>query len=797
MTEPSRISGPEGQPAILADYAPRAGVADELMTPDGRIKPAWTRFIDHLSRHTPETLAARFARGDQYLHDAGVLYRQYSETGSTERDWPLSHVPVLVSGSEWHALAEGLKERAELLEAVMADLYGAGRLVADGLLPPNLVAENPEWLRPLVGHQPVSGHFLQFLAFEVGRSPDGSWIVMGDRVQAPAGAGFALENRVATSKVFADHYSTANVERLAGFFRGFRDRMLSGGGQAAILTPGPATDTHFEHAYIARYLGLPLLEGEDLRVTPEGVMVRTVAGPEPISVLWRRLDGAFADPLELNEGSAIGTPGLVAAIRRGQVSMINAIGSGVLESRAFLAFLPQIAETVLGRPLSLPNIATWWCGQPSEREYVRANRAGLMVGLAHSTRMPFEPDAATFAGDLLDGPADEGFDALLAQDGPHLVGQESVTLSTTPVMLSGRLQPRPMILRVFAARTAAGWTIMPGGYARVGRSEDTTAIAMQAGGSVADVWVLGDTPVRTDTLKTSDKTGFPRRSEPTLPARTADNLFWLGRYVERAEGRLRLLRAYHLRLAEAGDGDVPLLAQLRTVLTRFGFETGHAMPEAVLHLFSASRGCASKVRDRFSTDGWRALSDLSETAHDLSTSTVSGDDAAQSLGLLLRKLAGFSGLVHENMFRDSGWRFLSLGRALERAEHMTSILIDFADPDAPPGSLDLAVEFGDSQISHRRRYSVETNRATVIDLLALDDQNPRGLAFQTARMHAYEAALPRARSGKRLSEPGQRLLRLSTDLAVATPETLDTRRLSDIQREIYAISNALSLLYFG
>lgn len=785
-------------PDILADYAPRPGVADEMMTPEGHIRPVWRRLIDHLAGHTPEALAARFARGDQYLHDAGVLYRQYGDTGSTERDWPLSHVPVLLDGAEWAVLEEGLKERSELLEQVMADLYGPGQLVADGLLPPNLVAENPEWLRPLVGHRPAGGHYLRFLAFELGRSPDGTWMVMGDRVQAPAGAGFALENRVAMTKVFTDHYATANVERLAGFFRRFRDAMMMGaGGQAAVLTPGPATDTYFEHAYIARYLGLPLLEGEDLSVTPQGVMVRTVAGPEPVGTLWRRLDSRFADPLELEETSAIGTPGLVGAIRAGQVAMINALGSGVLESRAFLAFLPRIAETLLGRSLALPNIATWWCGQDAERAYVRDHRDRLMLGLAHSTRMPFEPDETTFSGADMDHRAGDAIDALLARDGRHLVGQEAVTLSTTPVMLGGKLQPRPMVLRVFAARTEDGWTMMPGGYARIGRSADTTALAMQAGGSVADAWVLGETPVQTDTLTPGPDAPFLRRAQAHLPARAADNLYWLGRYVERTEGRLRLLRGYHLRQVEAGDHEWPLLTHIATVLDRYGIAAGEALPEGLLQLFAASRGCAGKIRDRFSTDGWRAISDLNDTARDMAMATAPGDPAAQALSTLLRQLAGFSGLVHENMFQGTGWRFLSFGRALERAENMTSILIDFTAPSAPPGAFDLAVEFGDSQISHRRRYAVETSRETVIDLLALDAQNPRSLTYQTARMRDLEAALPRARSGTRLSMPGQKLLAMSTNLAVATPDRLDHAQLTSVRAELFAVSTALSALYFG
>ena len=395
--------------------------------------------------------------------------------------------------------------------------------------------------------------------------------------------------------------------------------------------------------------------------------------------------------------------------------------------------------------------------------------------------------------------AAEGIDALLAKDGPHLVGQEAVTLSTTPAMLSGRLQPRPMILRVFAARTARGWSIMPGGYARIGRSEDATAIAMQAGGSVADVWVLGDTPVRTDTLTPRGQAVYLRRSQPALPARAADNLYWLGRYIERAEGRLRLLRAYHLRRSEADGEDWPLLAHIETVLKRYDIAPDRAAarcdPVALLPSRAAARArCATGFPPMA---GGRCPICAESGARSCCTATRAGDEAVQALGLLMRKLAGFSGLVHENMFQDAGWRFLSFGRALERAENMTATLIDFADPDTPPGAFDLAVEFGDSQISHRRRYAVETNRATVVDLLALDPQNPRGLAYQTELMRDHEAALPRARQGTRLSLPGQKLLTLSTDLAVATPGTLDTPRLKALQQDIYGVSNALSLLYFG
>ena len=784
---------------LLEQYRPRPGVADELMQADGSLRAVWQPLIRQLARLSPEELSQRTARADQYLKDAGVYFRQYTGTGSTERAWPLSHIPVVIGGAEWRQLSAGIIQRAELLERVMADLYGPGDLVNGGLLPAELITRNREWLRPVQGLHPRSGHFLHFLAFEIGRSPDGSWFVLGDRTQAPSGAGFALENRMATSRVFHDYFPAANVERLAGFFRGFRDAINGlrgdGDGRAAILTPGQHTDTYFEHAYIARYLGLMLLESDDLRVDRGSLMVSTVTGPQPVSVLWRRLDSRFSDPLELDESSALGTPGMVSALRSGAFTMLNCLGSGVLEARALMAFLPRISQALTGEALSLPNIATWWCGQPAELAYVRDNLDRMMIGPALSTRLPFELEASTVLGGSFRGAASRPVADWLNTDAANLVGQEAVTLSTTPALIDGQLVPRPMVVRVFAARTPDGWTVMPGGYARIGRTEDPTALAMQSGGSVADVWIVGDTPVRTDTLTAPPTGPFVRRLSGLLPSRAADNLYWLGRYVERAEAQVRKLRAYHLRLE---DAVVPLVEHLGDYISDFGTDIEDSVPLGLLDLFDAARGCAGKIRDRFSTDGWHALDDLSGTAHKLAAGKVTaGDDAARAMSVLLRKLAGFSGLVHENMFRDTGWRFLTMGRALERADNIASLLVAFADRAAPPGSLDVAVEVGDSVMIHRRRYSVETSRNTVIDLLALDPDNPRSLICQTRLLREQEAAMPRAQAKRQMSDFARQVLRLDTDLAVAVPEEITTARLTEMRAEIADISDALTALYLG
>ncbi|MFZ5961401.1 circularly permuted type 2 ATP-grasp protein [Thalassococcus sp. BH17M4-6] len=784
--------------ALIAHYSVPAGVADEMIGPGGQVRAVWKPFLDRFARLSDEDLARRFARGDRYLRDAGVFFRQYREDGPTERDWPLSHVPVLLHEGEWQQISAALRQRADLLERVVADLYGPGDLVRSGHLPPELVAGNPAWLRPMVGVAPPSGHYLHFLAFELGRNPDGSWFVLGDRTEAPSGAGFALENRVATTRTFSDPFPQGHIHRLSGFFRAFRDAMQAAArgndGRLGILTSGLGTETYFEHAYIARYLGLMLLEGEDLTVENGRTMVRTVAGLKPLSVLWRRMDASFADPLELDDGSQIGTPGLAASIRGGHLSMLNALGTGVLQTRALLAFLPRIARHLQGQPLAMSNIATWWCGQDKERQYVRQNAGRMMLANAYSQDLPFEvgPDTV-IAGRFQDGRAQD-LSQWIDQQARHLVGQEAVSLSTTPVFHNGALVPRPVMLRVFAARTDQGWTLMPGGYARIGRSGDATALALRKGGSVADVWIVSDDPVPADSLVAKDGP-FQRATPSLLPARAADNLFWLGRYVERAEGLIRLVRASHMRLAETGDLRDARVRRIGAFLERSGVPLDQPVPQAIPDQVMYAIRCASKVRDRFSIDGWTALRALQDDIADRRSRVSHGDEAARALGQMLRGTAAFSGLVHDNMYRFSGWRFLSLGRALERAQSMAYVLGDFCAPDAPEGGFDIAIELGDSVMAHRRRYLIETNRNTVIDLLALDHRNPRSIRFQVSFMRRLVSELPEAEVNGTLSPLSAAILRIETRLATAEPARMDAGRLQALSRSLTQLSDTLTNSY--
>ncbi|TCT37856.1 circularly permuted type 2 ATP-grasp protein [Martelella mediterranea] len=791
----------EAEPAIAwnaRDYKPLPGVPDEMMDAAGDVRPVWKPFLNTLSGMTSDDLAERFARADRYLRDAGVFYRAYDGQDET-RSWPFSHIPVIIDDKEWQSLAEGLRQRADLLEAMMADFYGENQLVSEGFVPPSLVAGNSEFLRPLVGVDPPGGHFLHFISFEIGRGPNGKWWVLADRAQAPSGAGFALENRVAAARSFSGIYSDMHVRRVASFFGAFRDALqsdlLGGDGRIGVLTPGPANETYYEHAYIARYLGISLLEGEDLVVVNDKLMVRTVAGPMPVSVLWRRLDASFTDPLELNQSSRLGTPGMVQAIRAGNLTMVNALGSGILETRALLAFLPSLSRRLLNEDLKIPSIATWWCGQEQERSHVADHLDRMVIGPAYS-RMPFFDDAGqSFTGEKLRARRPGAVERWLKQYGSGLVGQEAVTLSTAPAFVDGRLKPHPFSLRVFAARTRDGWRIMPGGFARIGASDDVTAMAMQQGGRAADVWVVSDTPVARPTLLTQESR-VPRHKPANLPSRAADNLFWLGRYIERAEGNLRILRAWHGRFAEVDDREQPLLAQVEAYLGKTGIDLDDgALPPSLLRDIDSAVFSAGNIRDRFSPDGWLALTDLSKSARRFVDVVQPGDDAAHAATVLLRKLAGFAGLVHENMYRSTGWRFLSIGRYLERGLHMTRLLGELSGEDAPDGAFDILLEIGDNVMTHRRHYNVNTDRLTITDLLALDPQNPRSVLFQLNAILAEVERLPDRNSHVQMSPLNRETMRLQAGLAVMTADTVSADDYARLVNDLEALSDCLAQNY--
>ncbi|MEI8145153.1 MAG: circularly permuted type 2 ATP-grasp protein [Alphaproteobacteria bacterium] len=820
MSFPSDLFAPtdSGRFAGLIDrYRSIPGVHDEMLDENGQVRPAWVGFLEELTKRGPGELARRFGSADRYLRESGVFYRVYDDTAGDERPWPLSHVPLIVSSDDWRELSEGLIERAEFLDAVLGDIYGPGQLVANGALPAAAVTGSPEFFRPLVGVKPNTGH-LSFYAADIGRGPDGKWWVLDDRTQAPSGAGYALENRLAMVRALPEVYDALNVERLAGFFQGFRawlsSRSSGGDSNVCVLTPGPLNETYFEHAYLARYLGFLLVEGADLTVRDDEVLIRTVAGLKRANVLWRRVDADFTDPLELNTHSHLGVPGLVGAVRAGSVSLVNALGSGLVEARALLGFMHGMAHRLLGRDLKLAHVATWWCGQHLEREVVLENLDHLVIAPAYGSSVPGILDS----GPILASDLSPTVRAMLADEirarGADFVAQEVVKLSTTPVWSKGQLEPRPFILRVFLSKVEGRWQVMPGGFCRLGDRTDARAVTMQRGGLTADVCVVSDAPVAATSLLPRPEAVAIRRSTGSLPSRAADNLFWLGRYTERAEATLRLLRALGGQFtgAEDLDGDAP--RALVGLLTSWGalpeeplrmtpaFLAASALyrrdlPGSLFSVASAARNAASVIRDRFSPDAWRAVSDLAALFDEPGEAAAREAEAFDRVEQGIRILASFAGYAQENMNQLLGWRFLKIGRRLERGLNTCRFARQFGVSEAASASgLDLMLALADSQITYRSRYVMVASKAPAIDLVLSDEHNPRSVAFQVSRIAEHVNELPGRSAEGLLSRAEKLVARTVTDLRTMDPEAIDEAFIYRIETALMAISDEIAGRYF-
>ena len=806
-----------GLEQFVASYRPLPGVFDEMMDGDGRVRAHWRPFLGRLAALGADEINRRFAAADRYLRGSGVFYRVYEDAAGIERPWPLSHVPLIIEPAEWKDLEAGLIQRAALLEAVLADAYGPSLLSRDGRLPAALIAGNPKFLRPLVGVTPPGGAHLRFYAVDIGRGADGRWWVLGDRAQAPSGAGYAIENRLALSRAIPDIYRTTRVERVAPFFQAFQAELAKLSRQddahICLLTPGPMSETYFEHAYLARYLGFLLVEGEDLSVRDDGVFVRTVSGLQRTEVLLRRIDADFADPLELNAASRLGAPGLLQAVRGGKVVIVNALGAGLVEARAMLAFLPALAPIVLGTDLTISNVATWWLGRADMREEMIEKLDTMVIARAFEPQLE-ERGASEVLGAKLDDMQRQALIRSIRDRGGDYVAQEAVTLSSMPVWRDGRLQPRPFTVRLFLAKVGDRWQVMPGGFVRIAEHGDARAVSLQRGAATADAWVLARGPVGEATLLPAPERILVQRATGLLPSRAADNLFWVGRYVERAEATLRLVRAVMNRVAETDETTASVIAALGSLLQTWNaaptetsgaaaaFITRAALTRIDLSgslpsLAGAARSAASVIRDRFSPDAWRAINDLAAIIGMPLAFGPAESAIVERVEAALRIIASLSGLAQENMTRLAGWRFLELGRRIERAIITGRLVRCFALPGAPEGGLDVLLELADSQITYRQRYVMVAARTPVIDLVILDPNNPRSVVFQLDRIEAHLSALPGGSAAGRLSPVQQIAASIATRLRTVDAAAIDETLLIDTAQALMKLSDAVTAAYLA
>jgi uncharacterized circularly permuted ATP-grasp superfamily protein/uncharacterized alpha-E superfamily protein len=744
-------------PDLLADYPRSSAAYHELLDAQGQVRPHWRRLLDQLQRSTPAQLQQRQATLARQIQENGVTYNVYADPDGADRPWELDLLPNLIPAEEWQQIAAGVAQRAGLLDAVLADLYGPQQLLAEGLLPSELVFGHDNFLWPCQGIQPPGGTFLHLYAVDLARAPDGRWWVTADRTQAPSGAGYALENRQILSRAFPELYRDLRVQYLAGFFRTLQDTLARqapvDGGETplvVLLTPGRFNESYFEHLYLARQLGYPLVEGSDLTVRDAKLYLKTLAGLRRVHAVLRRLDDDYCDPLELRTDSALGVPGLLEAVRQGNVLVANALGSGVLESPGLPGFLPAIAEKLLGEELLLPSIASWWCGEAPVLDEALDKLDELLV----RPSFPSQSFAPVFARDL--DAAQRSALAERIRSRPYAyVAQARAQLSQAPVWLAeeGGLASRAIGMRVFAVASAEGYRVLPGGLTRVAEDADAEVVSMQRGGASKDTWVLGERHPGGEPWQWLRPLGVADlvRSDPYLPSRVVENLFWFGRYGERCEDGARLLRILLQRYVD--DDDDPQALQAALALgENLGLLPGAASGslQARLHqaLFGADwpsslranlqrlQWAAGSVRGKLSQANWQALVELQREAQALEGQPADFGELLDFLDRLLMSLAALSGFALDDMTRDDGWRFLMLGRCIERlqflCESVAGLLRSHAAQDQ--SALEWLLELGNSIITYRTRYLAAPQLIPVLDLLLLDEQNPHAVLFQLRQL---------------------------------------------------------------
>ncbi|MCZ2496293.1 A circularly permuted ATPgrasp family protein [Xylophilus sp. Kf1] len=812
----------------------------------GALSPEWARFFDLLGEPGLDDLDRRMANLRRQIRDNGVTYNVYAdESTGSQRPWAVDLFPLIIEAEAWQRISTGVLQRVRVLDRVMADMYGEQRLLASGLLPPALVHGHPGFLREMQGAQPA-GTLLHIAAFDLARGPDGHWWVVSQRTQAPSGLGYLLENRLAISRQFPEAFEAMQVQRLASTYGALVEslkRSSPAGSDAliALLTPGPYNETYFEHAYLARYLGLTLVEGSDLTVRDDRLYLKTLQGLKPVHGLLKRVDDEFLDPLELRSDSTLGVPGLLQAVRAGNVVLANAPGSAFLESPALLGFLPALARHLLGEELSLPALPTWWCGERAARGAAMALMADCVIKPTYPASPWHDSFEAVLGGDLSQRGRDEWTGRILRSSDEHTL-QEQLQLSQMPTWQqslgdSGHISQRSLLLRVFAVSDGPGsWRVLPGGMARVvgdGTGANSAFASMQRGGSSADVWVLAPGEVDTTTLLQSSPTPETiSRRVRLVTSRAAENLFWLGRYTERAENNVRLARLILQSLNGDDQSSQPLLAWLSAAAVDNGlvlskvptalqarrvFErsliAGLASEEAcsVGHNLRSLRQAAAGVRERLAQEHWSTIVHAEDdffrrcAAYE-GEETGLPVDALRILESASGHLAAITGGQTDRMTRDDGWRLLSIGRHIERLGFLSSALQLALDTGAlfDEAGFEGVLALFDSTITFHAQYQQTRDVAALVDLLVIDRDNPRSLGWGAQLLRGRLSRLSGAREGdigtlgQSVPDPDRwelgALCRVGTDKTGISPQLPQLLQLcSDCA---YSLSDAISALYF-
>ena len=756
----------------------KLGHYDELRDASGTLRKPWQTFFSYLGEAGIAGLPQSSETIERLIQQNGITYNVYGDQQDQTRPWSLNALPMLITPADWRGISTSLQQRAKLLNTILQDVYGEQRLIRGGYLPGALILGNPGYLRAMQGVKPLGGVYLHVVAFDIARGPDGRWWVIGQRTQTPSGLGYVLENRLTVSRVFPEAYREMRVQHVASSYKRLLESMTSaaasiaeGAPRFALLTPGPYSETYFEHAYLARYLGLPLVEGADLAVRDDKLYLKTMHGLQRIHGLLRRLDDDFCDPLELRADSSLGVPGLLQAIRAGSVVMANALGTSFLESPAVQGFLPAISEYLLNEPLKMPSLNTWWCGEIAAWQDISPDLHTQVIKPTYATNAAtnFQPAIAS----LLNAEELEAWRKRIGSQPDIYTTQSYLPFSQAPTWQGDEISPRTAMLRVYAIASGDGeWQLLQGGMTRIA-TVDPHIVSIQSGGSTLDTWVMTDQQVDTYSML-PNRTRLPRwtATEQLVSSRSAESLFWLGRYTERCELMVRLAKEALVLVSTNQQDSLPalndaigalgrlhgLIPEGTPSLTKSAAVFGRTLIAQLIQ--KGARGLLDNlerlefslkaVRDRLPAEHAEIAQSMKQmllhntvhpalvgASHAAKTRTKRVSRAAprnpidtiEVLDVIGIQLVALVGFQSDRMTRDLGWHMLAAGRLIERLVNLSGILVAFFTHAAvytPRGFETLLVLF-DSSITYRTRYQRQQDISALMDLLVTDETNPRSI----------------------------------------------------------------------
>ena len=761
-------------PLVMPNATQQTPGYDEAFGPDGKPRDHWLAFMAQYQLLSGGGLQDRLNRTRQLTADAG-LSLGYHSGKRDQPNWLFDVMPLIITSPEWRQLEAAIQQRARVLDRLLADLYGPQDTLKRGLFPPYLVYGNPNYLRSMrhVDEPVQQPRQLSVYAVDLVRRPDGQWTIVADRTQVPTGAGYALANRRVLARSMPEVFTNQAVRSCREFFEHWRQSLHAlpgeGGGsnpRVALLTPGPFAPGYFEHVYLAREMDLTLVEGPDLTVRDDQLLLKELGGLQRIDVLMRRLDGDYADPLELRPDSLLGVTGLAQMQRSGQVSMANTLGSGAVETPALFPFLPRLCQELLGETQQAISAETWWCGQPSIlRQVIERFDDYLILPAFYGQGYPIDPAALSPSAraSLIDD---------MRKTPERYVAQERLVPSVAPMLTGQSIQSSPVVLRMFAIAEGDSYRVMPGGFARLPVSGSPFSGVLADGSITKDVWVLDDSsePTVQYPLPITVKNLDLARSTGGLQSRVADNLFWLGRHMARIDVSMRILRAVYARLlnAQKGTAEWTEINDLSRLFWAHGLvpwdkpitPTGDGVIPKLLLEATSSDGPVQNdfvqahrlmmgLRDRCSADMWDVLSEFTGSIADrLDHATGDVDLSLEVFDEVLQRSMAFGGMVAEGMVRGSGWSFLQFGRRLEYAFYgLRTVQACCGQGTAPDRMhLRLALELGDAMITYRNRYLSVLQTRPVLDLLLNDDTNPRSVLFHVEAMERHTETFPYRRN---------------------------------------------------